>query len=210
MAAMLSPTPKRIFGRALVAVLVLVVVGTAAAFVSPSPHEIHTLGAMTLNTQLVYSDHPVSFFQAVQPSQSLNDVRCAMWHEGRPQTSACPDAETLAGLYFPKLTQSPKSLYVAWLYCQFNSLGVYGLSDGFNVEFQPSRRAVVIHCFVARQWVWREPQTMGAMPQPRVSLLVVPTASIPAGPVSVIEDDRVEHFLNDQSTESHLGTATIS
>jgi len=105
------------------------------------------------------------------------------------------------------VTQSPKTLYVAWLYC---SSDVYGFGNGLNMEFQPGRRAVVIHCYVARPWVWREPQTMDAVPRPRESLLVVPTASIPAGPLSVIVDYRVEHFFSDQSTESQLGTATIS
>jgi len=203
----LSQTRKRVLGNAIVAVLVILVAGTVGALVSPSPHEVHTPGAQTLNAQVVYADPREYFYQAIQPSQSLNDVRCAMWRIGRPQTSACPEAATLASLYFPNVTQSPKTLYVAWLYC---SSDVYGFGDGLNMEFQPSRRAVVIHCYVARPWVWREQQTMDAVPRPRESLLVVPTASIPAGPLSVIVDYRVEHFFSDQSTESQLGTATIS
>ena len=52
---------------------------------------------------------------------------------------------------------------------------------------------------------------MGAEPRLLLALLLVPTASIPAGPVTVIEDDRVEYLGGgDQSTESQWATATIS
>jgi hypothetical protein len=193
---------KAVAGLAIAVAVVLIVVG---AFVQPSPHEVRTPGAQELNPQLVYSDPRANFLQAIQPSQSLNDVRCAMWRLGHAQTSECADAATLAGLYFPKLTQSTKTLYVPWLGCAY-TMG----ADGSNVEYQPSRRAVVIHCYVARPWVWNEPQTAGAEPQPRLTLLLVPTGSIQAGPVTVIEDNRVEHFFRDQSYELQLGTATIS
>jgi hypothetical protein len=201
----LSLIRKRVFGIAIAAVLVIVLMGAVGAFVSPSPHEIHTPGAQTLKTQLVGSDSAEYFSQAVQPSQSLNDVRCAIWRAGKSQSSVCPEAATLASMYFPNLTQSPGILYIAWLGCAYDFR-----ADGFNVEYQSSRRAVVIHCYVARPWVWREFQTEGAVPRPLWTLLLVPTLSIQAGPVSVIEDYRVEHFFRDQSTESQMGTATIS
>lgn len=51
---------------------------------------------------------------------------------------------------------------------------------------------------------------MGVEAAPPAALLVVPTSGIPAGNLNVIEDDRVEHLLGDDSTESELGTATIS
>ncbi len=193
---------KGIVGLAIALAVVLVLVG---AFVRPSPHEVHTPGAQELNPQLVNSDAHAYLFQALKPSESLNEVRCAMWRLGHPQTSDCLDAETLAALYFPELSQSPKTLYVPWLGCAY-SMG----ADGFNVEYQPSRGAVVIHCYVARPWIWHEPQTMGAEPQPRLTLLLVPTGSIQAGPVAVIQDDRVEHFFRDDSYELQLATATIS
>jgi hypothetical protein len=193
---------KGVAGLATAVAVVLILVG---AFVRPSPHEVRTPGAQELNPQLVYSDPRANSSQAVQPSESLNDVRCAMWRLGHAQPSECPDAATLAGLYFPKLTQSTKTLYVPWLGCAY-AMG----ADGSNVEYQPSRRAIVIHCYVARPLVWNEPQTMGAEPQPRLTLLLVPTGSIQAGPVTVIQDNRVEHFFRDQSYELRLGTATIS
>ena len=203
---MLSFTRKRVFGTALVATLAIVVAGAILAFVSPSPHEVHTSGAEALTTQLVPSYPPVTFLRAYQPSESLNDVRCAMWRAGQSESSPCPDQATLAGMYFPNLTQRSNTLYIAWLGCSYGSG-----ATGFNVEYQPSRRAIVIHCYVARPWFWWRPQsTMGAVPLPQEALLLVPTSSIPVGLVTIIVDDRVEHFGSDQSTDGRLGTATIS
>jgi hypothetical protein len=159
-----------------------------------------------LNAQTVGSDPPAYSSKAIQPGQSLNDVRCAIWHGRHPQTAVCPDAAILADLYFPKLTQRPSTLYVPWLWCVYTSRG----ANGFNVEYQPSRRALVIHCYLVRPLVWRQLQTSYPSPQPWLSLLLVPTASLPAGPVSVVEDDRVERLIGDQSTEHLMGTATIS
>jgi len=160
---------------------------------------------VALTTQLVYSDPQLNFLQAVRPSQSLNDVRCAIWRVGKSPSSVCPDPAALAAMFFPNLTQRPGTLYIVWFGCAYDMQ-----ADGFNVEYQPNRRAVVIHCYVARPWVWSRPQTEGAEPRLLAALLLVPTASIPAGPVTVIEDYRVEHFGGDQSTESELVTATIS
>lgn len=201
----MSLTRNRVLGIALLAVLVIVVVGAVGAFVTPSPHEVRTPGAQALNTQVVGSIPQVFYSQAVQPSQSLNDVRCATWRLRHSPSSVCPDAATLAAEYFPRLTQSPSTLYVPWLGCPYDMR-----ADGFNVEYQPSRHAVVIHCYLARPWVWLQFQTEGAVPQPLGTLLVIPTESFPAVPVSVIEDYRVEHLFGDLSTENQLGIATIS
>ena len=202
---MLKLTRQRVFGTALVAVLLIVVAGAIWAFVSPSPHEVGTPGATKLTTQLLYSDPQANFVQAVRPSQSLNDVRCAMWRVGKSPSSVCPDQATLAAMFFPNLTQRPGTLYIVWPGCAYDFR-----ADGFSVEYQPGRQAVVIHCYVARPWVSSQRQTVGAEPRPLAALLLVPTASIPAGPVTVIEDYRVEHFGGDQSTESQLAIATIS
>ena len=187
------------------AIVVVTVLILGAAIVPPPPHEVHTPGAGALNTRTVGSDPPVISAQAIQPSQSLNDVRCAIWRARHPQTAVCPDAATLASLYFPKLTQSPSTLYVPWLWCVYTQL----YANGFNVEYQPGRRAVVIHCYLAKPLL-RQGQTSYAYSQPWLSLLLVPTSSIPAGQINVIEDDRIEHLVGDQSTEHELGTATIA
>jgi hypothetical protein len=198
-------TRTHVVGIALAAALVLAAV---AAFVKPSPHEVHTPGAEALRVLMVDSFPPPLYFsQAIQPNQSLNDVRCAIWRARHSHDSACPDAATLAGMYFSKLTQSPGTLYVPWFWCAY-TMG----ADGFNMEYQPSRRAVVIHCYVARPWVWIWRQGFTSTPAVAISLslLLIPTASLPPGPVSVIEDARFEHLIGDQSTEYQRRTATIS
>ena len=203
MAALLGLSQKEVIGIVIAAALVIILLG---AFIKPSPHEVRTPDAVALNTRIVDSDPPVDLFEPVQPSQSLDEIRCAMWRLRHAQTAVCPDAATLAGLYFPKLTQSPSTPYIPWVWCAATSLG----AEGFNVEFQPSRRAIVIHCYLAKPWFWRQPQTSPASPRPLLRLLLVPTALLPAGPISVIEDDRIEHLIGDQSTEYQMATATIA
>jgi hypothetical protein len=45
---------------------------------------------------------------------------------------------------------------------------------------------------------------------PPFSLVVVSTDSISAGTINIVEDDRIERLIRDQSTEFLLATATIS
>jgi hypothetical protein len=47
--------------------------------------------------------------------------------------------------------------------------------------------------------------TVGSVP-----LLVVPTKALRSGNLTVVQDDRLEHLMGDQSTESPVATATIS
>src|SRR5258708_18577663 len=186
---------------AIVVAIVLILVG---ARVSQPPHEVHTPGAGALNPRSVGSDPPVISAQAIQPSQSLNDVRCAVWRARHPQTAVCPDAATLASMYFLKLTQSPSTLYVPSLWCVYTQL----YANGCNMEYQPGRRAVVIHCYLTNPLL-RQGQTSYAYPQPWLSLLLVPTSSIPAGQISVIEADPIEHLLGDQTTDHQLATPPL-
>jgi hypothetical protein len=52
---------------------------------------------------------------------------------------------------------------------------------------------------------------MVAGQQPRPSVLLVPTDSLPVGNVSIQQDYRIEHLLGDQSYEEYpVGIATIS
>src|SRR5260370_16246121 len=89
------------------AIVVVTVLILGAAIVPPPPHEVHTPGAGALNTRTVGSDPPVISAQAIQPSQSLNDVRCAIWRARHPQTTVVPDPATLATPYFPTLPRTP-------------------------------------------------------------------------------------------------------
>jgi hypothetical protein len=194
---------KPVAGLAIAVALVLI---AGDVFVKPSPHEVHTPGAVALSVQMADSfPPPLHVSQAIQPSESLNDVRCAIWRARQSQDSVCPDEATLGAMYFPKLTQRRGTLYIPWFWCAYTMGG-----DGFNVEYQPSRRAIVIHCYLARAWVWMQPLTTTTAMEISLSLLLVRTALLPSGPVSVIEDSRIEHLIGEQSTEYQTRTATIS
>jgi hypothetical protein len=186
-------------GRAVaVSVLVAMAVLIAIAFGTPAAHEIHSAGATDLHPQLASTNPPVYDYPPIQPSQSLDTIRCEIWTAHHQNASPCPDTAALAQAYFPDLTQRPTTLYVPWTPC-----------PTFNVEFLPQGRTVVIHCYSARPWIYAEPRAMGTVAAPLLGLLLIPTQSIPAGQVDVVEDFRTEHVLGDSSYEFQVGTATI-
>lgn len=196
-------TPGRI--AALIIVVVLVVVVTIP-FYTPPAHEIHTPGAVALDSRLVGSNPPVFVYPTMHASQSLDDVRCQLWRTRQPAQSACPDGATLAAIYFPGLTQGPMTLYIPLEGCASQGGG----SDGFNVEYVPSTHTVVIHCYAARPLISAQTHLPGVEAVPPLALLLVPTQSIPAGDVTIDVDARVEHLLGDDSNEYRLMTGTIS
>jgi len=198
-----SLTCGRVIALSIAAASILAVVGV---LVPPQPHEVHSPGGEALTARSVNSTHALYYNQTIKPSQSLDDIRCALWHLRNPTTSRCPDNAELAGLYFTTLSQTENTLYVPWQECWGTPHG----PGGFDVEYQPSRQALVIHCYVAKPWYWTEPRIMGVEAAPPAGLLLVPTIGIPNGSLSVIEDDRIEHLLGDDSTEFQLGIATIS
>lgn len=183
-------------------VAVAVAVLLTVEFITPPAHEVHTPGAIAVNTQLVDSNPFVVAYPPIQPSQSLDTVRCEIWRTHRQHGPAC-DSTILATTYFPNVTQSPMTLYIPWSAC-----------SSFNVEYRPWSRSVVIHCYTAEPWIslafLTEQRAMGVEAQPQLALLLIPTQSIPAGNVNVVEDNRVERLLLDSSDEFQLGTATIS
>jgi hypothetical protein len=195
-------TPGPIIGVIVVAIFALVV---TIVFATPAAHPIHTPGAIALDAQLVVSGPPVYSYRVIQASQSLDNVRCEMWH-AHDSRDACPNSAMLASMYFPSLEQSPMTLYVPLTPC--TSTG--GGSDGFNVEYLPGPRSLVMHCYAAHPMISTGPRFMGVEAVPSTALLVVPTQSISAGTVDIIEDVRIEHLLGDESSEYQLGTATVS
>lgn len=200
---MLGLTRRRVIALSIAGSITLVVAGV---LVPPQPHEVHTQGGEALTARSVDSTTTLYYNQTIKPSQSLNEIRCGLWHLRNPTTSPCPDSAELAGLYFTNLTQSQNTLYVPWQKCW----GIPEGPGGFDVEYQPNRQAVVIHCYVAKPWLWIEPRAMGVEAAPPAGLLLVPTGGIQNGSLSVVEDDRIEHLLGDDSSESQLGVATIS
>jgi hypothetical protein len=193
--------------RLIVFVAVVLVVGTLS--ITPPAHEIHTPGATALKAQVAepYSSTPVYSTRQTQPSQSLDAIRCELWLLRNSSAAACSDRATLAAAYFPRLTQSPMTLYIPWSPCALTG----SPNRGFNVEYRPSRRTIGIHCFITRPWLTIfETHVSGVVALPPLALLLVPTQSIPAGQIDVVQDNWNELLLHDDGYEVQLGTAAIS
>ncbi len=175
----------------------------AQLFVAPQAHEVHTPNAIPIRVQTATS-HTDALITAA--SESIADLRCQVWRAGgftlggyRPNTGPCPDDATLALAYWPQFSQRPKTLYLAWTRCWV-----------FNVEYIAFNQTLVIHCFTAGDSVPTFFSPGGVVAQRFLDLLLVPTDAMSPGSLGIIEDDRVEHFLNDSSNEVVLATATIS
>ncbi|MFI5284603.1 MAG: hypothetical protein ACHQ0J_15980 [Candidatus Dormibacterales bacterium] len=174
----------------------------AQLFVSPQPHEVHTPNAIPIRVQTATSQTEAFITVA---SESIADLRCQIWHAGRftgqqvtHNTSPCPDDATLRSAYWPQFAQSLKTLYLAWSRCSV-----------FNVEYTAFNRTLVIHCFTAGTLI-PPVRLAGVVAQPFLDLRLAPTDAMLPGSLSIIEDDRVEHFIGDFSSEVPLATATIS
>jgi hypothetical protein len=83
------------------------------------------------------------------------------------------------------------------------------VSIGFNAEYFGADRTLILHCYFARPWLWQHPPS-GVYALEPMLLLLVPTNGIPPGNLSIVQDDRVEHLIGDETYESPLGSATIS
>jgi len=195
-------TRKRIFWLVIGAIVAFLM---ADAFGASPAHDVRTAGATPLAAALVKSD---ILFEAVQPNESISDIRCQLWHKLH-DTLSCPG--DVASTYFPSITQSPSTLYVPWTGCiSWSGSGAILKWQGFNVEYVPAGRRLVIHCYVAEPWITHHETLFGVAALARVSLLVVPTVAMGPGAIQVVEDDRIEHLVGDQSTEFQVATATIS
>ena len=176
----------------------LVAMGALLSWTPPA-HEVHTVGGIAMTDVRVGSGgdpYHQCVFGPSAPSTSLDDLRCGAWRQRAPY-KPCPDGSTLRQTMWPAITQATKTLYIAT---------VSGTT--FNVEFLPSNRTLVVHCYFARAWlVSRGPPGIGGAPMWMV--LVVPTDLIGPGVVSVVRDDRVEHWLGDDVTETVLGRVEI-
>jgi hypothetical protein len=183
-----------------------ILVAFAIVSLPPSPHEVSSPGSIPTRAEVFDSD-PAIHWLGGGPSQSLADIRCIVGIQVQNQTNPC-DAKALS--HFRNLSQQPQVLYLVWAHCHWND-SQYVRSQGVNLDFQPASRTLVIHCYAATPWLlWPTGNTgAGTRPSPLTALLVVRTASIGPGPITIREDDRLEHLLGDQSTEFQVGTATI-
>jgi hypothetical protein len=164
-----------------------------------------------MNVQVVDSS-PQAINVPISPTQSLDDVRCQLWHadfHNLHRGDPCPNGAILAASYLQRMNQSPATLYVGWGPCGSVSPFESGVSGGFNVEYIAASQTVIIHCYVARAWL-SAPGPRGVYTIAPLQLLLVPTSGILPGILSIVEDDRVEHLIGDQSSESPLGRALIS
>ena len=170
---------------------------------APPEHAITTAGATPIDYQVGYgagfaNGRVVAGLAA--SSTSLDDFRCAAWRaSGREQS--CPTATELAKTLWPGVRQTPGTIYVG-----IYSSSCYPSAGHLNVEYYAGR--LVLHCHVAAPWVKFE-RHLGGGPPPSIELVMIPTAGIPHGTLTVVLDDRVERWLNDQVTTSLLGTVAI-
>ena len=191
--------------------IVLAVVFPFAAIASsvvvtwtPPVHAVHSADATSVRTFFADGWVPAEGITP-KPTTSLAQLRCELSRE----SPSCPDAAHLAQHMWPSLSQTPKTLYVP-----MQGGGVSSSNpSGWNVEYEPSGRTVMIHSYEAQALLvlQRPDETPGAAMQPIISLLVVATDAMTPGDTTVVEDTRIEHLLSDQTTGSYvLGTVTIS
>lgn len=173
----------------------------------PPAHPIHTPGAMAVEAHIIYGSVPWRG-RVPAPSTSLDQVRCQAWPLSPPQP--CPDAATLAQRLWPGLSEAPATLYIVMV-----STGVpSGGTAGLNVEYYQSESTLTIHTYESRAlFVPSLPrhETEGTAVSPTLDLLVVSTAGIPAGAVTVWQDGWIERLGGDEiNGEFSLGTVQIS
>lgn len=183
------------------------------AFVAPPAHDVHTSDGLAIKAHVAYPNPSLPIF-AMKPSESLGDIRCQQWRADfrNPQRAdPCPDDATLAKRYWSQLVQTPNTLYLAFPPSCAQDVGGQSVDYGFNAEYLGSSRTVILHCYYAKPWfIWHTSSPMGTAAIPPIVLLLVPTNGISSGPLSILEDYRIEHLVGDWSNESTIGTATIS
>jgi len=202
-------TRKRVIWLSITAAVAFLAVD---GFGSKPAHEVHTPGATALKAVAVRTDIP-DYYKTVPASQSISTLRCQVWsglHANGPDANTPCTAE-LSSTYLASVTQAPNTLYLLWIGCiDWSGAGAIINWQGYNLEYVPSERKLVIHCYVAEPWITMHQTMFGAASIPYDTLLVVPTSSMGNGTIQIVEDDRLEHLVGDQSTEATFATATIS
>lgn len=168
----------------------------------PPPHPVRTDGATVVPAQSFLDYRPTFDSSLPAPTMALADLRCAAWQT--TSRDPCPDPSELAKHMWVGATQAQRTLYV----------GVQDMCDtygndraGFNVEYLGSRKTLIVHCVYTRAWFLDRDKDN--RPIASIVLIAASTAAIPAGAVSVWEDDRVEHVVGDDSTQTLLGIVVI-
>jgi hypothetical protein len=116
------------------------------------------------------------------------------------------------GSAFPGATEQPSTLYVLWNGC---TKGLPGAGEqffwqGYNFEFIPASRQLVLHCYQGTPFIYLSAKVEGIAAIPPPELFMIPDKAFGTGAISVVSDYRLEHWLGDSSDEAVVDTATIS
>jgi hypothetical protein len=169
----------------------------ADAFVAPPAHDVHSPAGIAPAVKTF--DSIGVWWSPRKPTETLADVKCST--HGPYQVEPTCSASSITQ-YFPNLRQTPQTLYLVWT-VRFDS-------SGSNMEYFPSSRTLVFHSYAARPWVNLADRRSDAFPAPRSTLFAVGTSAMGAGELTIVEDDRLEHLVGDQSNESQVATLTIT
>ncbi len=176
----------------------------ADAFVPPPAHDVRSPGGVAVKVTLFESNETVAW-KPTAPSQSLASLSC--YSPGKGTTC---DVATWASSH-PNFSQTPQPLFLVWTGCiDWSGGGEIKSGQGFNIEYIPSTRKLVIHCYRARGWLYVHQYEYGVAAVPRYKLAVVSTADVGPGTIKIVEEEDLEHLVGDQSDESQLATATIT
>ncbi len=178
----------------------------ADACITPADHEIHSPNGIAIKGEIANPIESVpSYYGLLQPrgplrpSQSIADDRCQVWRQH--MSGRCPDDATLAPSMWPHIKQRPATLYVGLL----PSCPGY-----FNIEYLASDWTLIIHCHVAWPWIALPTSARGVEAIRGTTLVEAAIDAITPGEIRVVQDDRIEHLIGDQTKETELGTVTIT
>ena len=180
--------------------------GTSAAFAlvladacsAPADHDVHSPNGIEIKGERANSLDSLPFAGRLRPSESLADIRCQV--ASHYSSVPCPPDSMPPGIW-PFVKQRPNTLYV----------GLLPVCPGyFNIEFFALNRRLIIHCHAAYPYISIPAGASGVVAYRVTELVEVPTDLIGPGSLQVVEDDRIEHLIGDQTTETVLGTTTIS
>jgi len=181
-------------GTSLAVALVL-----ADACLAPSDHDVHSPGGISIKAERANQMDSVNYSGPLRPSESLADIRCQV--ASHYSSGPCPPDAKMAQGIWPFVKQRPNILYV----------GLPPSCQGyFNIEYFAHDRRLIIHCHVAYPYISIPTGASGVVAYRVTELIEVPTNTIGPGSLHVVEDDRIEHLIGDQTTETELGTVTIT
>lgn len=186
------------------------------AFATIPAHDVHSPGATALTVKVYLSDQDLMMSDTppAVASESLDEIRCSVFAHtrvGPASNSGRPcDPAAVRSTIFASAVQAANTLYLAWTGCvEWHGAGAYIRWQGFNFEYMPSSRTVIVHCYISKPHFWIPEQLFGLAAFRPPSLIAIPTSSIASGSLTIDEDDRIEHLLGDQSDEYRLTSAVV-